>query len=86
VLDNIFTQANLDNGTFRNFSYLQTYAVDKFINSAFGELTYGLAEKTTANLGLKADYVDFKISYNVNQGAMWAQTVTTTSIFCQVLT
>jgi outer membrane receptor protein involved in Fe transport len=68
VLDNIFTQANLDNGTFRNFSYLQTYAVDKFINSAFGELTYGLAEKTTANLGLKADYVDFKISYNVNQG------------------
>lgn len=68
VLDAVFNQTNLDAALIKNVAYHQTYKANKQINSVFGELTYGLNDKTTASLGTKLDYVDFSISYNVNQG------------------
>lgn len=68
VLDDVFNQANLDNGTFRATNYEQTYSVDKFIHAAFGEITYAIGKKTTANLGLRGDMVDIKMAWNVNKG------------------
>ncbi len=69
-LNSIFNQEEFEQGHFQNKEYnVSTYNVEKTIHSAYGQLTYQLGSKFVLNAGIKADDVNFSVSYDVNSGA-----------------
>jgi hypothetical protein len=69
-LDEIFNQEEFEAGHFKNDEYnVSSYSVDKIIHSIFSELNYQLGNDFFVNVGLKADLVNLKVDYDVNDGA-----------------
>lgn len=67
-LDDIFNQEGLDNGTFSMRKNMNTYSVDKFINSGYGEVLYELSEKLTGIAGIRTDQVNMTVKYSLYNG------------------
>ena len=66
--DNFFNQNNLNAGKFRIDKNLDIYRVNKYINSLYADATYRLTRTLTGNIGLRMDYVNMGIDYDVNDG------------------
>jgi outer membrane receptor protein involved in Fe transport len=68
LLGNIFNQEELDNNAFIMDRIWQTYSVDKFINSGYGEVVYEFSKKFTGVAGVRADQVNITIDYALYNG------------------
>lgn len=65
-LDSLYNSANYDAGRFSMVKGdLNTYRVSKYINSGYVEATHRFTEALTANVGLRADYVNMTVDYRV---------------------
>lgn len=67
-LDNYFNQTSLDNGDFAPSLGESKYEVNKLINTVYAEATYLLTQSLTGNIGVRMDYVDMDINYNIYGG------------------
>ncbi|MGV8827748.1 MAG: TonB-dependent receptor domain-containing protein [Breznakibacter sp.] len=67
-LDGFFNNDNL-NSLFMLDRNVDKYDVEKYIHSAFADVTYQWGAKWIVNAGLKADVVDLNVKYHVNRGA-----------------
>ena len=69
-LDDLYNQQNIDNGRFSmNTGETNSYKVNKYINSAFTEVSYQLARKLLANIGFRYDNVDMTVDHHVQHTA-----------------
>ena len=67
-LDNYFNQTSLDNGDFAPGLGESRYEVNKLINTVYADVTYRLTQSLTGNIGVRMDYVDMDINYNIYGG------------------
>ena len=67
-LDDYYNRDNLSSGWFKIQKNVDKYTVTKNIHSAYAEATYQFTPRWIVNLGLKYDYVDINVDYNVNRG------------------
>lgn len=69
-LDSIFNQNEFEARHFKNDEYnISTYTVNKIINSIFSELNYQFTQSFILNVGVKADFINLNIDFNVNDGS-----------------
>ena len=68
LLDDYYNRDNLSSGWFKIQKNVDKYTVTKNIHSAYAEATYQFTSRWIVNLGLKYDYVDINVDYNVNRG------------------
>lgn len=65
-LDSLYNSVNYDAGKFSmTEGDLNTYRVTKYIHSGYVEATHRFTNALTANLGLRADYVNMTVDYHV---------------------
>lgn len=65
-LDYLYNQSTMDSGVFEmTEGEANTYQVDKYIHSGFIETNYQLTSRLVGNVGLRIDYVDMTVDYNV---------------------
>ena len=64
-LDSYFNQTSLDNGDFAPSPGESKYEVNKLINTVYTDVTYRLTQSLTGNIGVRMDYVDMDINYNI---------------------
>jgi outer membrane receptor protein involved in Fe transport len=65
-LDDYYNPANFASGDFSvTRGYQNKYHVSKKINSVYGQGTYQLSSKLTANAGLRFDRVDLNVDYEI---------------------
>lgn len=65
-LDDAYNQQNFSAEDFlMRQGFNNKYQVTKLIHSPFAEINYQLASALTANAGVKADYVDMKLDYEI---------------------
>ena len=68
-LDSYFNQTNLDRGYFSPGYGESKYNVNKLINTVYAEATYRLTQSLTGNIGIRMDYVNMDINYNIYGGS-----------------
>ena len=68
-LDSYFNQTNLDRGYFSPGYGESKYNVNKLINTVYAEATYRLTQSLTGNIGVRMDYVNMDINYNIYGGS-----------------
>lgn len=68
ALDGFFNATGLADRAFLLDRNIDTYEVSRQIHSAYAEGTYRLTRDLTANVGLKYDWVDIQVDYDVNRG------------------
>ncbi|MBN2766940.1 MAG: carboxypeptidase-like regulatory domain-containing protein [Paludibacteraceae bacterium] len=69
-LDNHFNQNNLSNNLFEIEHFNDTYNVFRNMHSGYADLIYQLGSSFTLNAGVRADYVNIKIDYEVSNGSV----------------
>ena len=75
-LDDLYNAANYEAGRFTmTEGDLNTYHVSKNIHSGYAEATQQFGERFTANLGLRLDYVDMVVDYDVQHVAPGAESI-----------
>lgn len=67
-LDKWFNQANYDNGKIIGEARISTYNVSKFINAGFVNFDYQFNQRLTVNAGLRAEYINLDINFDVKGG------------------
>lgn len=66
VLDNVYNSTNYSDGRFTmTDGNPNMYKVTKYIHSAFVEGAFQIIPSLVGNIGLRMDYVDMKVSYDV---------------------
>lgn len=67
-LDDYYNAQNMANGWFKLQRNIDKYTVKKNIHSLYAEVNYPFLHRWTINAGVKYDYVDIAVDYDVDKG------------------
>lgn len=66
-LDEIYNSDSYSQGAFEMAQFNDFYTANKWLHAGFVDATYSFLPELTVNLGLRLDYVDQHLAYEVNQ-------------------